>query len=87
VKINLHEEILKTMPPGFKVGADGKLILPNVRPATPSAESQPMRGLGDVVAAVAQPIARAIDRVAKKNFQNCGGCKARQEKLNKIAPL
>lgn len=47
----------------------------------------PPRGAGDVVAAVAQPIARAIDRVAGTNIAGCGGCKKRQESLNKALPF
>lgn len=46
-----------------------------------------MRGAGDVVAAVAQPIARMIDAVAGTNVQGCGGCKKRQEALNKAMPF
>ena len=41
-------------------------------------------GLGDVVAAVAQPIARAVDRVAGTNLKGCQGCAKRREKLNRI---
>ncbi len=41
-------------------------------------------GLGDAVAAIAQPIAKAIDAVAHTNIQNCGGCKKRREMLNRI---
>jgi lauroyl/myristoyl acyltransferase len=76
--VNHPRALLDALPPDLKVGADGKLILP---------VSQKPRGLGDMVAAVAQPIAKAIDAVAKTNLQNCGGCKARREKLNQIAPL
>jgi hypothetical protein len=47
----------------------------------------PMRGAGDVVAAVAQPVARMIDRVSGTNLQNCGGCKRRQETLNRKFPM
>lgn len=43
-------------------------------------------GLGDAVAAVAQPIAKAIDAVAGTNVQGCGACKKRQEALNKLIP-
>lgn len=43
-------------------------------------------GLGDAVASIAQPIAKAIDAVAGTNVQNCGGCKKRQEALNKMVP-
>lgn len=46
-------------------------------------------GLGDLVAAVAQPIARLIDRATghRTHVANCGGCKARQAAMNKILPL
>lgn len=43
-------------------------------------------GLGDAVAAVAQPIARAIDAVAGTNVQGCGGCKQRQADWNRKVP-
>jgi len=44
------------------------------------------RGLGDAVAMVAQPIAKAIDAIAGTNIQQCGACKKRQEALNRIVP-
>jgi len=43
-------------------------------------------GLGDAVAAIAQPIAKAIDNVAGTNIQGCGGCQQRKEALNKLVP-
>ncbi len=43
-------------------------------------------GLGDAVAAVAQPIAKAIDAVAGTDMQHCGGCARRKERLNRLAP-
>lgn len=46
-----------------------------------------MRGLGDVVAVVAQPIARAIDRAAGTNVAGCSGCKKRQDALNDLVPF
>lgn len=42
------------------------------------------RGLGDLVHAVAHPIAKAIDAVAGTNIQNCGGCSKRREALNRL---
>jgi len=39
-------------------------------------------GLGDMVHAVAQPIAKAIDHVAGTNIQGCGGCAKRRAMLN-----
>lgn len=46
-----------------------------------------LRGLGDVVHLVAQPIARAIDHVAGTHLQDCVGCEKRREKLNKAIPF
>lgn len=43
-----------------------------------------LKGLGDAVALVAQPIARAIDSVAGTKVAQCGGCKKRQAMLNKL---
>jgi hypothetical protein len=49
----------------------------------------PLRGLGDAVALVAQPIARMIDAATghRTNVASCGGCKARQAALNKALPF
>jgi hypothetical protein len=44
------------------------------------------RGLGDVVARVAKPIARAVDRVAGTRLANCKECGRRQNRLNHIPP-
>jgi hypothetical protein len=38
--------------------------------------------IGDVVHSVAQPIAKAIDKVAGTNIQGCAGCKRRRARLN-----
>jgi hypothetical protein len=46
-----------------------------------------LRGLGDVVSLVAQPIARVIDAVADTNLSTCGGCAKRQQSLNEIFPF
>jgi len=47
--------------------------------------------VGDAVAAVAQPIAKVIDRASRilparmqTNIAECGGCRKRQEKLNSM---
>lgn len=55
-------------------------------------QSQPSKkpvltGLGDVVAAVAQPIAKAIDLVAGTDIEHCGGCADRRRALNAAVPL
>ena len=46
-----------------------------------------MQGVGDIVAAVAEPIARVIDGAFGTDLANCPGCKARQDWLNKKMPL
>jgi len=46
-----------------------------------------VRGLGDVVAIVAQPVAKAIDAVAGTKLSACGGCQKRRNKLNLKFPI
>lgn len=46
-----------------------------------------IQGLGDVVHTVANPIAKAVDRVAGTKLQHCGGCQRRREALNKLVPI
>jgi hypothetical protein len=70
---------------------DGKLLIDADVCARIHAEHPPTarkqhRGLGDVVAAMAQPIAGALDAVLGTDLQNCGGCKERQELLNQKFP-
>ena len=52
---------------------------------TRTAPSQPL-GLGDLVAKVAQPIAKAIDTVAGTKLATCPPCSQRQAKLNALMP-
>jgi hypothetical protein len=51
-----------------------------------SARKPKPTGLGDRVERIAQPIARAIDKVAGTNIQGCGACQKRKEYLNKKFP-
>jgi len=46
-----------------------------------------IRGLGDVVAVVAQPIAKVIDKVAGTKIQGCSSCENRRKALNKLLPI
>ena len=46
----------------------------------------PVRGLGDLVAKVAQPIARAADAVLGTKVAGCSKCRKRQDALNKVFP-
>ena len=52
------------------------------KPAPPK-----QRGLGDVVHAIAQPVAAVIDAVLGTDLKNCGGCDSRRKKLNQKYPL
>ena len=45
------------------------------------------RGLGDVVAAAAKPIARQIDKRLKTDLEHCKGCGRRQDDLNRAVPF
>jgi hypothetical protein len=56
-------------------------------PATPSPTRNSIRGAGDVVHRVAQPIARALDRVLGTKIEHCGGCAQRRETLNRALPF
>lgn len=57
----------------YPLARSARLKLPALRP-----------GLGDLVAAFAQPIARAIDAAAGTKLAECGGCKKRRAALNRI---
>ena len=57
-----------------------------VRKFTPE-RVKPVKGLGDLIYKVANPIAKAIDSVAGTNVQGCGGCAKRREKLNQLMPF
>lgn len=46
-----------------------------------------LRGAGDLVALVAQPIAKAIDAVAKTNVSGCNACQKRREAMNNALPF
>lgn len=46
-----------------------------------------IRGLGDAVAIVAEPIAAVSDRVLKTHLVGCGGCKRRRQTLNRLVPF
>jgi hypothetical protein len=53
---------------------------------------QKPKGLGDVIHAIAHPVAVAIDAATKlvgkpTNIKKCGGCKQRREDLNEAVPF
>jgi hypothetical protein len=44
-------------------------------------------GLGDMVAAIAEPIAKASDAVFKTKLKGCSACRKRREMLNTLMPF
>ena len=54
------------------------------RPDDPPRVPPHRPGLGDLVAAIAQPIARAIDNVAGTDLQHCQACAQRKGWLNAL---
>ena len=46
-----------------------------------------LSGLGDLVALVAKPIAKAMDATLGTSLRDCGGCAARQQRLNQAVPF
>ena len=44
-------------------------------------------GAGDVVAAIAQPIARVLDKMLGTKIKTCKSCRQRQEMLNYMVPF
>jgi hypothetical protein len=46
-----------------------------------------IRGAGDVVAAVAQPVARMVDRVTGGDLEHCESCKQRRTEWNERLPF
>ena len=60
-------------------------LLEKYRPQTPYTGS--MRGAGDMVYKLANPIAHVIDAVTGTHIQGCGGCAKRRESWNKAIPF
>jgi hypothetical protein len=46
-----------------------------------------LRGAGDLVALVAEPVAKAIDAIAKTHLSGCTGCQSRRQALNEKIPF
>lgn len=49
--------------------------------------NQKLRGLGDLIEAVAKPIARAIDAIAGTDIEHCEGCESRRQAANRLVPF
>lgn len=69
------------------VAGDFLLIDTSTLDALKKKYNRPVRGLGDIVSKVAQPIARVIDKVAGTDIEHCGGCAKRRDALNNAFPL
>lgn len=52
----------------------------------PPERPKPPTGLGDVVAGVAQPIAKFVDSLTGSKLAGCTPCQKRREFLNSIVP-
>lgn len=46
-----------------------------------------MRGLGDLVAVVAHPVAKAVDGLLGTDLEHCQGCAERQADWNRAVPF
>jgi len=46
-----------------------------------------LKGLGDAVALVTQPVAGVIDKALGTSLKTCKGCSQRQEALNRRFPF
>ena len=66
---------------------NGQVVVPDDVAQRILDDCRRIRGAGDIVAIIAQPIARVIDSVAGTNLQGCGGCAGRRDALNKAFPL
>lgn len=60
-------------------------------PAPPAAaivyvEPEVTFGLGDVFAVIAQPIARAVDKLTGSKLATCTPCSRRHSRLNRLVP-
>ena len=59
---------------------------PNSEPI-PRVSARKYRGAGDIVAAVAKPIAKAIDTIAGTDLEHCQSCEERRKALNAWMPI
>ena len=54
---------------------------------SPRVSARKYQGLGDVAAAIANPIARGLDAVFHTDLVNCPGCEQRRKDWNEAVPL
>lgn len=56
-------------------------------PRLPASRYHGLTGAGDLVAAIAEPIARFADKHLGTHIEGCGGCASRRQWLNDKLPL
>jgi len=49
--------------------------------------SKKYRGAGDLVARIAEPVAKVSDAVFKTNLKGCSSCQKRRDRLNQMIPF
>lgn len=81
----LHEKVGLFLKANTQFTLNNEEFEDNVCRNTPNCVcTEGIRGLGDVVHMVFNPIAQVVDSLAGTNLQGCGGCRDRQEALNKL---
>lgn len=82
---HLHEKVSLFLKANTQFQLNNDEFEDNVCKNTPNCVcTEGIRGLGDVVHMVVNPVAKVIDSIAGTNLEGCGGCRQRQEELNKL---
>jgi len=88
VKLSIPKAKQKDLPAGYfdEVLANGQVDgdFVHIAPATLAAIRQKYgrKGFGDLVATIAKPVARVIDKATGSKLENCIPCAQRQADLN-----
>lgn len=81
----LHEKVGLFLKANTQFTLNNEEFEDNVCRNTPNCVcTEGIRGAGDAIHMVLNPIAKVIDSLAGSNLQGCGGCFERQQELNKI---
>lgn len=87
------EEIIKSgdlvsnppnLPPGDYIMIEWNTYINLLQKYSPDKKIPKQAGLGSLIATVANPIAKGIDRVLGTNISNCRGCQRRKEYLDNL---
>lgn len=80
----LHEKVGLFLKANTQFTLNNEEFEENVCRNTPNCVcTEGLRGPGDAIHMVLNPIAKIIDNLAGTNLQGCGGCFERQQALNK----